>query len=68
MKKIIIDEKRCKGCGICISLCPLKVLIKGKNFSSQDYNLPSPINEDKCSGCRICEYYCPDFAIYIIEG
>lgn len=64
--KIIIDKERCKGCGICISLCPLKVLIKSGEFSSQGYNLPSPINEDKCNGCRICEYYCPDFAIFII--
>lgn len=64
--KIVIDEERCKGCGICIALCPLKVLIKSDKLSSQGFNLPFPINKDKCSGCKICEYYCPDFAIYII--
>jgi 2-oxoglutarate ferredoxin oxidoreductase subunit delta len=66
--EIVIDEEKCKGCGICVALCPLKVLVKSDKISPQGFNLPSPINRDKCSGCRICEYYCPDFAIYIIEG
>ncbi|MEM2986499.1 MAG: 4Fe-4S binding protein [Nitrososphaerota archaeon] len=64
--EIVIDEEKCKGCGICIALCPLKVLIKSDKLSSQGVNLPFPIDKDKCSGCKICEYYCPDFAIYII--
>jgi len=23
---VVIDEERCKGCGLCISVCPKKVL------------------------------------------
>jgi 2-oxoglutarate ferredoxin oxidoreductase subunit delta len=65
--KIVINEELCKGCGICISLCPLKNLGKSRELTSRGIYLPVEINEDKCTGCRICEHYCPDLAIYIVK-
>lgn len=59
MKKITLNSALCKGCGICIALCPKKVFeadIEGK-----------PVNErvDDCIGCRLCELRCPDFAVKV---
>lgn len=65
--KIVIDEELCKGCGICISLCPLKNLGRSDKLSSRGIFLPVEVNKDKCKGCRICEYYCPDLAIYVVK-
>jgi len=63
--RILVDEELCKGCGICIGLCPIKVLEKSNTLSSRGVYLPLPNKKDKCTGCRICEYYCPDMAIFI---
>lgn len=52
-----IINKNCKGCGICVEYCPMKV------FEINDKFKAVIVNKDKCSGCRICYYRCPDFAI-----
>jgi len=69
LPRIMISEELCKGCGICIALCPLKVLGRSDKLSSRGVYPPVPVNGNKCTGCRICQYYCPDLAIYIVaEG
>lgn len=47
----------CKGCDICVRMCPEKCLELDENQLVR-VSLP-----DRCTGCRICEWLCPDFAI-----
>lgn len=61
-----IDLNLCKGCGICIDMCPYKVLRLSDDVSSRGYHYP--IVTGDCRGCRVCENYCPDFAISIVCG
>ncbi len=67
MPKIIIDVDCCKSCGICVELCPMKILRISNNVNKYGYRYVEVIDESKCTGCRICERYCPDFAIYIAD-
>ncbi|MEM3641065.1 MAG: 4Fe-4S binding protein [Candidatus Bathyarchaeia archaeon] len=67
-KNIIINEELCKGCSICIKLCPMKVLDRSNDLSPKGVYLPVVIQEDKCTGCRICEEHCPDMAIFIVNN
>ncbi|MBO4358805.1 MAG: 4Fe-4S binding protein [Erysipelotrichaceae bacterium] len=60
MKDIIIDTSWCKGCGICVALCPRNVLRLNEETVEVADN-------ESCIGCRQCEYHCPDFAIRIGE-
>jgi 2-oxoglutarate ferredoxin oxidoreductase subunit delta len=60
---VIID--RCKECGLCINICPVKVLSKSGILNKNGYRPPDPVNIEKCIGCRLCEYNCPDFAIFV---
>ncbi|MEM0035465.1 4Fe-4S dicluster domain-containing protein [Desulfurococcus sp.] len=60
---VIVD--RCKECGICISVCPTKVLVKSSVLNKYGYRPPEPAHIEKCIGCRLCEYNCPDFAIFV---
>ena len=57
--KLEIVEEWCKGCDICVKMCPERCLRLNDQLIAE---LPDP---DKCTGCRMCEWLCPDFAIKI---
>ncbi|MGB2986110.1 MAG: 4Fe-4S binding protein [Phycisphaerae bacterium] len=64
---IVIDERYCKGCSICIHLCPKHVLEVSSEVNSRGYYVPYVVNADGCSNCGQCVLSCPDFAIFIVE-
>lgn len=65
-KRIIIDPKLCKGCGLCIFVCPQKVLEESKSVDNRGYVLPVVVNLEACRACKLCELECPDFAITVV--
>ncbi len=69
MKKFIIhiDERVCKGCGLCVEYCPRGVLKLADKMNQKGYNVAEVIDPANCTGCLLCEVGCPDFAIYIEE-
>lgn len=56
--KISIIPRFCKGCEICVKLCPTQVL-------GMEMFLVKVVDIDKCNVCMACELRCPDFAIFI---
>lgn len=62
---IFIDSKLCKGCDICINVCPKKVYSKSDEVNSKNVYLPFPENEEGCTKCGLCELSCPDQAICV---
>jgi 2-oxoglutarate ferredoxin oxidoreductase subunit delta len=66
MKKIVLDDTYCKGCNLCVTVCPKQALKPGTARSKKGYNMPAAVPEN-CIGCRNCEQICPDFAISVIE-
>lgn len=59
-KKLLIEQSRCKGCGICVEFCPKNVLeIKREKVHIKD--------ADACIYCSQCELRCPDYAVYVEE-
>jgi len=60
-----INKERCKGCGLCASFCPKKVIEISKETNETGYNFAMPKNQEKCSGCCCCAVVCADACIEI---
>lgn len=62
------DQERCKGCELCISVCPKNILkINGESINSQGYNPVEITDIEECIGCQSCAIMCPDLAITIFK-
>ena len=59
LKEIVINEKWCKACGICVEVCPKHVL-------EMDLLVAKVVRPDECILCGRCEMACPDFCINVI--
>ena len=57
----VIRKNWCKGCEICVALCPKSVLA----LSNGKVMVEKP---NECIGCLLCEMRCPDFAIEVHGG
>jgi indolepyruvate ferredoxin oxidoreductase beta subunit len=55
--ELILTLEWCKGCDICVKVCPERGLILNAEHKVE------LVDADACTGCRICEWLCPDFAI-----
>lgn len=56
---------RCKGCGLCISLCPKKILTLDTTANVKGYRPVVCKDEAACIGCASCAKICPDSIITI---
>ena len=58
---IFVNDGWCKGCGICVEVCPKTIL----GLDGRDK--PVLLDEEHCTGCLRCELLCPDFAMVVVE-
>jgi 2-oxoglutarate ferredoxin oxidoreductase subunit delta len=65
--EVVIDEKRCKGCGICVEVCPKDCLEIQDKYNQAGYFYPEMKPDTKCTGCGACVKLCGDYAISVYE-
>ncbi|HPA15444.1 MAG TPA: 4Fe-4S binding protein [Desulfobacterales bacterium] len=65
--KFSIDVDRCKGCGLCVSVCPKKVLEISDKVNKKGYFPVRQAHPEDCNFCGACYLMCPDVAISITE-
>lgn len=64
---VIIDGERCKGCQLCINICPQGVLRLSEQLNSHGYpTITLDEGDQHCTGCARCALICPDvvFSVY----
>ena len=62
-----INEDRCKGCGLCVSVCPKDVLEIAEKVNTKGYFPAFQARPEDCIFCATCCRMCPDVAITISE-
>ncbi len=69
MAKMNVAFDVCKGCGLCVTACPKKIVeIQHEKLNKKGYNTAVCVNDDACVGCALCAMMCPDCAITISGG
>ncbi|CAH2602807.1 Pyruvate ferredoxin oxidoreductase [Rhodovastum atsumiense] len=57
--RVEINASWCKGCNICVRMCPERCL------RLDDNGIAALVRDGACTGCHLCEWLCPDFAIRV---
>jgi 2-oxoglutarate ferredoxin oxidoreductase subunit delta len=63
-----IDAQRCKGCALCVAVCPKGVLEMSAHVNLSGYYPVVRINPEKCVYCALCCSMCPDVALTVWEN
>ena len=66
MAKVVFDTERCKGCGLCETACPKKIITLAKEkINSKGYHPAEVVDMEQCIGCASCAIMCPDTVIKV---
>ena len=67
MPHIVIDEARCKGCGLCTIACAKKLVALSESPNSLGFTVAVFSDSEHCTGCTLCAEMCPDVAITVFK-
>ncbi len=68
MPNVIIDPNSCKGCGLCVSVCPKKIIKMSEDkINKKGMHYAVMTDSQKCIGCTFCALMCPDCVITITK-
>lgn len=63
---LAIERDRCKGCGLCVDVCPKHCLELDESVVNALGHHPVELTEaDACTSCAICARACPDVAFTV---
>lgn len=65
MAKITFFAQCCKGCGLCVLVCPHDNIRISKELNDKGHTFAVLVDPEKCTHCALCGRMCPDMAIEI---
>ena len=67
MSRVIFAEERCKGCLLCVSVCPKGIILASSRLNRQGYAVAEVKDAAACTACASCALICPDCVISVIR-
>ncbi|MBM3244682.1 MAG: 4Fe-4S dicluster domain-containing protein [Candidatus Omnitrophica bacterium] len=67
MAKITINREKCKGCLLCVNVCPKGSIKQGKSLNSKGAKAVEFRENAECLGCMMCAVICPDCCIEVYK-
>lgn len=65
MVKLEINTSLCKGCGLCVYVCPKQILKLADEVTAKGYHISTMTDIESCIACASCATICPDSCIEI---
>ncbi len=66
MNRVTFNVDLCKGCGLCVTACPKKILeLDAESLNKKGYHPAKITNQDACIACAMCATMCPDVVITV---
>ncbi len=66
MAMVTFRTERCKGCGLCVTACPKKIVVIANDVINEKGFHPATVNDmEACIGCASCAIMCPDCVIKV---
>lgn len=62
--RIKIDIERCKGCGLCVAVCPKNCITISKHSNEKGF-FYAKAKQVGCTGCANCALMCPENVIEV---
>ncbi|WP_409969366.1 4Fe-4S binding protein [Bengtsoniella intestinalis] len=63
--KATANVELCKGCRLCVGVCPRQAIIPEETLNRKGYEIIS-IDLEKCIGCGMCYKICADY-VFTVE-
>lgn len=60
MNLVRVCDDECKGCAICVSVCPKGCLAMSGELNANGYEYVSFIENSPCTACGLCFLSCPE--------
>jgi len=66
MAKVTFKAELCKGCGLCVSACPKKIVDLSKDtINAKGHHVAYITDQASCIACAFCATICPDCVITV---
>lgn len=62
---IVVDIEKCKGCNVCVVVCPTNVIQLSNEVNAKGYPYAYMEQPELCTGCSNCAIVCPDGVIEV---
>lgn len=64
--KVTFNDDACKGCELCVTVCPVKIIeLNKEKINNKGYSPAYVIDQEKCIACGSCAIICPDSVIRV---
>ena len=66
MPNVKVLEQFCKGCGLCVPVCPKDILYLADTVNRRGARAVRVREDIPCTGCGQCAAMCPDAALEVL--
>ncbi len=65
MEKVTFKTELCKGCGLCATVCPKKIIYYDDSLNAKGFHPAVVDKQEECIACGSCAIICPDVVITV---